>query len=93
MAKEKFDFIQPIKDIPKTLKGFPKNIITIVKEPVQNSEQVKQRRSEIYPYLYLFSGLLLIFLILSVAIPSTQGVMSTLAMIPGLLITEWTRTA
>ena len=32
MAKEKFDFIQPIKDIPRTLKGFPKNIGRIVKD-------------------------------------------------------------
>ena len=41
MAKEKFDFIQPIKDIPKSLKGFPKNLIHIWKDPVESSEQVK----------------------------------------------------
>ena len=38
---EKFDFIQPIKDIPKSLKGFPKNLIHIWKDPVNNSEEVK----------------------------------------------------
>lgn len=44
MAKEKFDFIQPIKDIPKSLKGFPKNLIHIWKDPVNNSEEVKARK-------------------------------------------------
>ena len=54
MAKEKFDFVAPIKDISKALKGFPKNLIRIWKEPVTNSEEVVARRKEIYPMLYLF---------------------------------------
>ena len=83
MAKEKFDFIQPLKDIPKTLKGFPKNIIHIWKDPVTNSEEIVARKKEIFPYIYLFGSILLLFLILSVAIPATQSVMITLAMIPG----------
>lgn len=83
MAKEKFDFIQPIKDIPKTLKGFPKNLVRIWKDPVTNAAQIAERKKEIFPYIYLFAGLFLVFLILSVAIPSITGVMSVVAMIPG----------
>lgn len=84
MAKEKFDFMQPIKDIPKTLKGFPKNIVRIVKEPVTDLKQIKERKAEIFPYIYLFGALALIFLILSVAIQSISSLMTTLVMIPGL---------
>lgn len=83
MAKEKFDFIQPIKDIPKTLKGFPKNLVRIWKEPVTNAAQVAERKKEIFPYIYLFAGLFLVLLILSVAIPAVTSVMTVIAMIPG----------
>lgn len=86
MAKEKFDFIQPIKDIPRTLKGFPKNIARIVKEPVKTSEQVVERRRDIYPYLYLFSALLVVTFILYATIPAIQDVMLIVAMIPGFLV-------
>lgn len=85
-AKEKFDFIQPIKDIPKTLKGFPKNIKSIIKDPVKNFDQIKERRRAIYPYIYLMGALLVVFLILGVAIQSIEGLMTTLAMVPGLCI-------
>lgn len=83
MAKEKFDFIQPFKDIPKTLKGFPKNLVHIWKDPVNNSEEIAARKKEIFPYIYLFAGLLLIVLILYMAIPAIQNVMMVVAMIPG----------
>ena len=86
MAKEKFDFIQPIKDIPRTLKGFPKNIGRIVKDPVKNPAQVEERRRDIYPYLYIFSALLLIVFVLYMAIPSIQDVMMIVAMIPGFAV-------
>lgn len=83
MAKEKFDFIQPIKDIPRTLKGFPKNIVRIVKEPVKNNDQIVERRRDIYPYIYLFGALFLIMVIVSVLIPSLQSLLILLAMVPG----------
>lgn len=85
MAKEKFDFIQPFKDIPRTLKGFPKNLVHIWKDPVNNSKEVADRKKEIFPYIYLFAGLFLVFLILYVVIPSqtVQSVMMVLAIIPG----------
>ena len=38
--KQKFDFIQPIKDIPNVFKGFPKNIVHIIKDPVKSSAEV-----------------------------------------------------
>lgn len=72
--KEKFDFIQPIKDIPKCFKGFPKNIVHIGKDPVTKPDEVGPRKKEIYPFLYLFVGLFLIMAILSVVIPNAQSV-------------------
>ncbi len=83
MAKEKFDFIQPIKDIPKSLKGFPKNLIHIWKDPVKNSDEVKARKKEIFPLLYLFIGICLVLVILSVAIMKASAVFQTIAIIPG----------
>jgi len=83
MAKEKFDFIQPLKDIPRTLKGFPKNISRIVKDPVKTPAQVEERRRDIYPYLYLFGALLVLVFILYMAIPSIEGVMMVVALLPG----------
>lgn len=83
MAKEKFDFIQPIKDIPKSLKGFPKNLIHIWKDPVNNSEEVKARKKEIFPLLYLFVGIFLIMAIVSAIFPDAQDVLMIVCMIPG----------
>ena len=83
MAKEKFDFIQPIKDIPKSLKGFPKNIIHIWKDPVNNSEEVKARKKEIFPLLYLFVALFLVFAILGGLIQAISDVMMIIGIIPG----------
>ncbi len=82
MAKEKFDFIQPFKDIPKTLKGFPKNLVHIWKDPVNNSDEITARKKEIFPYIYLFGALTLVFFILYAAIPAIQDVMMIVAMIP-----------
>lgn len=84
MAKEKFDFIQPIKDIPKSLKGFPKNLIHIWKDPVNNSEEVKARKKEIFPLLYLFVAICLVLVILGVIISDLESVFTTIAIIPGL---------
>lgn len=84
MAKEKFNFIQPFKDIPKTLKGFPKNLIHIWKDPVQNSAEIAERKREIFAYLYLFGGLFLLVAILSAIIPAAQDVLMIVAMVPGL---------
>ena len=83
MAKEKFDFIQPIKDIPKSLKDFPKNLIHIWKDPVNNSEEVKARKKQIFPLLYLFVGLFLIMAIVSAIFPDAQDVLMIVCMIPG----------
>ena len=83
MAKEKFDFIQPIKDIPKSLKGFPKNLIHIWKDPVNNSEEVKARKKEIFPLLYLFIGIFLIMAIISAIFPDAQDILMIVCMIPG----------
>lgn len=83
MAKEKFNFIQPLKDIPQALKGFPKNLVHIWKDPVQNSEEIKVRRGEILAYLYLFVGLFLLFAALSAFIQPAQDILMIVAIIPG----------
>lgn len=82
MAKEKFDFLQPFKDIPKTLKGFPKNLIRIWKEPVKNSQQVAERKAEIYPYLYLFVGMFLLVAVLCAVIPALSDILVIVNLIP-----------
>lgn len=86
MAKEKFDFIQPFKDIPRALKGFPKNIIGSLKEPVKNNAQVKERRRDLYPFMYLLGILLVVLLVLSVILSDLQMIFTTVAMVPGLLL-------
>lgn len=82
MAKEKFDFVQPIKDIPTALKGFPKNLVSIIKDPVKNSAEVKARKKEIFPYLYLFSALTLVFILLSLI--EVLYFFSSIAFVPAL---------
>lgn len=83
MAKEKFDFIQPIKDIPKSLKGFPKNLIRIWKDPVNDSDEVKARKKEVFPLLYLFVCLFLLMAILSTAIPSLKSILMIVGVVSG----------
>ncbi len=81
MAK-KIDFIQPIKDIPKSVKGFPKKLIHIWKDPVNSSEEVTSRKKEILPLLYLFIGVFLLMIILIAAIPDAKKILSVVGMIP-----------
>ena len=83
MAKEKFNFIQPLKDLPKTLKGFPTNIVRLWKDPVNNSDEIKARRAEIYPYMYLFVGLFLVAAILSAVIPAASTILSIFGVVFG----------
>lgn len=83
MAKEKFNFIQPIKDIPKSLKGFPKNLIHIWKDPVNTSDEIETRKKEIFPLLYLFVGVFLLMAVLSAVIPATKDIFMVVCIIPG----------
>lgn len=81
MAKEKFDFIQPIKDIPALLKGFPKNLKHLIKDPVNTVEEAKGRRKEIYPLLYMSIGLALVFVLVSL-IPKVGDIVMLFNIIP-----------
>lgn len=81
MAEKKFNFIEPFKDIPKAIMGFPKNFIHCWKDPVKNSEEVVKRRKEIMPLLYLFLIDFILFLILYVLIPPIQTVFMILYVI------------
>lgn len=82
--KQKFDFIQPIKDIPNVFKGFPKNIVHIIKDPVKSSAEVEPRRKEIYPFLYIFGFLTLIMVILMAIFSDAQDIFMTIGMVFGL---------
>ncbi len=81
-AKEKFDFVQPFKDIPKFFKGFPKNLVHLWKDPVKSSAEVVERKKEIFPFLYIGGCLLVLFLILTLIVPD----LSFLLAIPALCI-------
>ena len=82
MAKEKFDFIQPLKDIPSAFKGFPKNLVRLWKEPVNSSDEVKTRKKELFPLLYAFAILTIVIVLLSI-IPFLSF-LSAVACIPAL---------
>lgn len=83
--KEKFDFIQPIKDIPKCFKGFPKNIVRVIKDPVKTPDEANERKRVIFAFLYLFIALVLVSLILSVAIPGAQDIFMIVGVVFGML--------
>lgn len=68
MAKEKFDFVQPIKDIPLAL-GELKNFKHIIKDPVNTAKEADERKRKIYPLIYLCVGIGVIFGILGGVIP------------------------
>ncbi|MBR6563242.1 MAG: hypothetical protein IKK70_04820 [Clostridia bacterium] len=55
--KKKFNFVEPIKNIPTVLKTFPKGLINLWKEPVTNVAQVEQRKKDLWAWLYLFAGI------------------------------------
>ncbi len=81
MAEKKFDFVEPFKGIPKAIMGFPKNLIHCWKDPVKNSDEVVQRKKEIYPLLYLFIMIFILFLVLYVVIPPLQTIFMILYVI------------
>ena len=83
MAKEKFNFIQPFKDIPNVLKGFPKNLIHIWKDPVENSEQIAERKKAIFAYIYLFAGAFLLLAALAAFIQPATDILTIVAIVPG----------
>ena len=68
MAKEKFDFMQPIKDIPAFFKGFPKNLVHMWKDPIRNIPEADARKAELMPLLYLSVAVMLVGAILQVAL-------------------------
>lgn len=76
----KFDFIQPIKDIPKTLKGFPKNFIHAWKDPVKNVAEVDERKKEVFSLLYFFIAATLVFTALGF-IPVVGGILSLVSFV------------
>ncbi|MBE6778978.1 MAG: hypothetical protein E7541_06295 [Ruminococcaceae bacterium] len=63
--KEKFDFVQPFKDIPGAFKGFPMNLVRMAKDPVKSSAEVKERKKAVMPWMYLFSMLTIVFVVLA----------------------------
>ncbi len=58
--KKKGNFFEPFKEIPATLKTFPKGLIKLWKEPVKNSEEVAKRKKDLTPWMYFFCSLIAI---------------------------------
>ncbi len=80
MAKEKFDFVQPIKDIPLAL-GELKNFKHIIKDPVNTAKEADERKRKIYPLIYLCVGIGVIFGILGGVIPGIGWILETLGIV------------
>ena len=76
MAKEKIDLLQPFRDIPKFFKGFPKNIVHMWKDPVNSSEEVKARKKEIMPVMYLSVCLFIALFILIIFLPDISIILA-----------------
>ena len=85
--KKKFDFMQPLKDIPSVAKGLPKSWMNMVKTPIKTPEQLEQHIKEVWAFSYLTVMITALFLILSV-IPGVGGIfmiIGVLFMIPTLI--------
>lgn len=76
MAKEKFDFVQPFKDIPAFFKGFPKNLVHFFKDPINSSVEVAERKKEILPFLYLCVCLLIVMCIPIIFLPNISIILA-----------------
>lgn len=81
MAKKGFDFKSIWSSMLKFLKGFPKNLKPMVKEPITNMEQLQAKRAEVWGGMYTVIALTIIMVILSI-IPVVGGIASMLMIIP-----------
>ncbi len=73
MAKQKFDFIQPFKDIPQFFKNFPKSFKSVFKGPMTNAEEVKECKANAYALIYAGGFLTVLFAFLTF---SLNGILS-----------------
>jgi len=76
MADKIKNLLDPIKDIPKVLKTFPKGLIRLWKDPVKNSEEVAKRKQDLKAWLYVFVPLALLMSILGSAIKAISSITS-----------------
>ena len=83
--KKKFDFVAPFKGIPDVVKGLPKNLVRMWKDPVTTPDQLLERRAEVWSALYLFIISAIVLNTLQ-AIPAVGMVFGIIAMVPTLLI-------
>lgn len=65
----------------KFLKGFPKNLKPMIKDPVTNMKELEERRKDVWGLLYTFISLTIIFVILTL-IPGVGDIFSMLMIIP-----------
>lgn len=77
--KKKFNFIEPIKNIPTVLKTFPKGLLKLWKEPVTNVAQVEQRKKDLWAWLYLFAGVAVLMGILG-------GIVSAISIVTSIFV-------
>lgn len=80
MAK-KFDVKEIWPSIQGFLKGFPKNLKPMMKDPVTNMQQLEARRKEVWGGMYTTLALLIVFVLLSL-IPVVGSIISILNIIP-----------
>lgn len=79
--KSKFDFKDVFPSIGKFLKGFPKNIKPMVKDPVTNMDQLIERRREVSGMLYFFILFTAVIAILC-CLPVVGDIASMLTILP-----------
>ena len=79
--KSKFDIKDVFPRIGKFLKGFPKNIKPMVKDPVTNMEQLNERRREVSGMLYFFILFAVVMAILC-CLPVVGDIASMLTILP-----------
>ena len=79
--KSKFDIKDVFPRIGKFLKGFPKNIKPMVKDPVTNMEQLNERRRDVSGMLYFFILFAVVMAILC-CLPVVGDIASMLTILP-----------
>ncbi len=77
----KFDIKGIWPSMLKFLKGFPKNMKPMIKDPVTNMKELEERRKDVWGYMYTAISLTIIFVILSL-IPVVGDFASMLMIIP-----------
>ena len=86
--KKSFDIKEVWPGIQRFLKGFPKNLKPMWKDPVNNMQQLEAKRKDVWDMMYTVLAILAITILLSVLgnlikpLAAIAGIVSTLNIIP-----------